>query len=332
MSQPFRRGFARSVFAALGCIALAAGALWTPAAGAAFPEKPIRIVIGFPPGGAIDIVARLIAPKMAETLKQPVVVENRPGANGALAAQELLRAGADGYTLLMGTAGSILINPLLNPALGYDAERDFTPIAQTASLPFLFLARTQLPVQSIADLIRLVRSSPDKITYGSSGTGSLPHLAGELFNMRAGVRMVHVPYKGSAQAIADLIGGQIDVQIDTLSTAASPLKSGRIKALGVTAASRSPILPDLPAVAESLEGYAVVNWHGAVVRKGTPPEIAQTLHRALSEALAVPDIRKSLEEQGITPMATTPAEFSKFMRSEAAQWRRVITDASIRTE
>ena len=294
-----------------------------------FPNRPVRIIIGFPPGGGIDSVARLIGPRMTESLKQPVVVENRPGANGVPAMELVAKSPPDGYTIFMGTSGNLALNPVFYANLPYNMDRDFAPVSQTASLPFLIVANPALPAGSVAELIAYAKANPGKINYSSAGNGSTPHLAGELFNTMAGIRTVHVPYKGSAPSITDLIAGQVQYTFDAISITLPHVKAGRLKVLGHTGPKRLPYLPDVPAAVESLPGYEVVNWYGAVVPSGTPKEIIARLNAEIAAALADPEVREKILAIGIDPVASTPEEFGAFMRAETAKWARVVKDANI---
>ncbi|MGE0314786.1 MAG: Bug family tripartite tricarboxylate transporter substrate binding protein [Lautropia sp.] len=294
-----------------------------------FPSQPVRIVIGFPPGGGIDTVARLIAPKLSAAWKQPVIVENKPGANGVLATQQVAAAPADGHTILFGTTGNLSINPVFRKSLPFDMARDFAPVTQTSSVAFLVMSNPALPVKNLAELIAYAKANPGRFSFGSSGTGGLPHLAAELLNRNAGMGGVHVPYKGSAPAMTDLIGGQVQFMVDAAALGLPNVKSGRVRALATTAASRLSFLPDVPAVAETLPGFEAVNWYGMVVRAGTPPAAIDAIQTEVARAMQDPEIRAKLVAQGTDPVGSTPAAFGAFMKSESARWAKVIEESGI---
>jgi tripartite-type tricarboxylate transporter receptor subunit TctC len=294
-----------------------------------FPSRPVRIVIGFPPGGGIDTVARIMGPKMSEGFKQPVIVENRPGANGVPAMELVAKSPPDGHTVFMGTSGNLAMNPVFYANLPYSMERDFLPVSLTASLPFLIVANPALPAGSVAELIAYAKANPGKVNYSSSGNGSTPHLAGELFNTMAGIRTVHVPYKGSAPSIADLLAGQVQYTFDAVSITLPHVKSGKLKVLGHTGPQRLSYLPDVPPAAESLPGYEVVNWYGVVVPSGTPQETVARLNAEIAAALADAEVRQKIVAIGIDPASSTPEALGAFMKAETVKWARVVKDANI---
>jgi tripartite-type tricarboxylate transporter receptor subunit TctC len=311
---------------------LLAAVLLLCAAGAyaqSFPSRPVRIVIGFPPGGGIDAVARIMGPKMSESFKQPVIVENRPGANGVTAMDLVAKSPPDGHTMFMGTSGNLAMNPVFYANLPYSMERDFLPVSLTASLPFLIVANPALPTGSVAELIAYAKANPGKVNYSSSGNGSTPHLAGELFNTMAGIKTVHVPYKGSAPSIADLLAGQVQYTFDTVSITLPHVKSGKLKVLGHTGPQRLSYLPDVPPIAESLPGYEVVNWYGVVVPSGTSKETVARLNAEIAAALADAEVRQKIVAIGIDPASSTPEALGAFMKAETAKWSRVVKDANI---
>jgi tripartite-type tricarboxylate transporter receptor subunit TctC len=307
-------------------------ALCGTAAAQSFPNRPVRLVIGFPPGGGIDIVARLMAPGLGETLGQPVIVENRPGAGGTVGMDAVAKAPADGHTLFLGTTGNITINQFVYQKLPFDIDRDFMPLSQVASVSFLVYVNSALPVRSIAELSAYAKANPGKMNFGTSGSGGLPHLACELLSTAAGLKAAHVPYKGSAPALNDLLAGQVQYIIDAVAIGLPHVKAGKLRALGTTGPKRLPSLPDVPAVAESIPGFEAVNWYGFVVAAGTPQPVVRQLHGALAKVMAQPDIREKLVAQGIEPMATTPEEFGAFMKKEAAKWSRVVKEANVKAD
>ena len=298
-----------------------------------FPSRPIRIVIGFPAGGWIDILARLMAPKMSERLGQPVVVENRPGANGLIATQGVAQADADGHTILFGTTGNLAVNPVLyagRPAMNMD--RDFVPLSHVASLDFVLVLNPSVPAKSLKELIDLAKAKPGDLLFGSSGNGGLPHLSGELLNLQAGIRTRHVPYRGSAPAFTDLIGGQVQFVFDTLAIAQPHIESGRLRGLATTGPKRMAALPDLPAAKEILPNFEVVNWYAMVVRAGTPPEIVTRLNQEVVNALHQPDVAARAATLGLDLVGSTPAQFATLQRVEIAKWGEVIRTANIKSE
>jgi tripartite-type tricarboxylate transporter receptor subunit TctC len=300
---------------------------------AAFPTRAIRIVIGFPPGGGIDILARLMGPKMAERLGQPVVVENRPGANGSIATQGVAQSEPDGHTILFGTTGNLAVNPVLYAGrAGMNMERDFAPVSQVASLAFVLVVNPSVPAKSLAELIELAKARPGEILFGSSGNGGLPHLSGELLNLQAAIRTGHIPYRGSAPAFTDLISGQVQFVFDALAIAQPHIESGRLRPLATTGPKRIAALPDVPLAKETLPSFEVVNWYGMVVRAGTPAAIVSRLHQEVVHALRQPDVAERAAALGLDLLGSTPDEFGAFQRAEIAKWGEVIRTAKIRVD
>lgn len=299
----------------------------------AFPSRPIRIVIGFPAGGGIDILARLMAPKMSERLGQPVIVENRPGANGQIATQGVAQTEPDGHTILFGTTGNLAVNPVLYVGRpGMNMERDFTPLSHVASLAFVLVVNPSVEAKSVAELIALAKSKPGKVLFGSSGPGGLPHLSGELLNIQAGIKTVHVPYRGSAPAFTDLISGQVHLVFDALAIAQPHIEAGRVRALATTGAARMKALSSVPTVKDTLPKFEVVNWYGMSVRHGTPPEIVAKLNQEVVNALRAPDVAARAASLGLDLVGSTPAEFDRFQRAEIAKWGDVIRAANIKAD
>jgi tripartite-type tricarboxylate transporter receptor subunit TctC len=332
--HPARRTSMQSALLKLLSLALAASlALFSSAAGAqAWPNKPVRILIAFPPGGAIDIVARVMSPKLSESLGQPVLVENRPGAGGLVGTELAAKAAPDGYTVFFGTLGNLSVNPLLYPKLPFDIGRDFAPLTQVVSTTFMLYVNPSLPVKSVADLIAYAKARPGGINYSSSGNGGAPHLAGELFNSMTGVKMVHVPYKGSSQSVTDVMGGQVQLTFDSLALGLPYVKAGKLRAVATLGPKRIAQLPDVPAVNETLPGYEVTNWFGMVIPAATPKDIVTRLHAEILRVLRLPEVRDSLVAQGTEPVGSSPEEFGAFMKSEAVKWARVIREANIRAD
>jgi tripartite-type tricarboxylate transporter receptor subunit TctC len=314
--------------AALALLFAISAAAWSQT----WPQRPVRIVVGFTPGGGIDVVARILAAKLSDRFGQQVIVDNRPGANGILATEIVARANADGYTLFIGTTGNLSLNPVMFPNAPFDIQRDFAPVMQTSSVPFLLYANTRLTAQSLDELIAYVKSNPGKVYYYSSSTGGLPHLTGELFNAVAGIKAVHVPYKGSSLGFNDLIAGQVQFGFDAAPIGLQHVKSGRVRALATTGPKRLSFLPEVPAANETLKDFVVVNWYGIVAPRGTPQRVIERLHREVKNIMAVPETRDKLIEQGTDPVDSDPAAFAAFMRSETAKWARVIKDANVKAD
>lgn len=314
--------------------ALAAAALAEPlqVQAAAWPVKPVRIVVPFAAGGTTDILARALAPELQKVFGQPFVVDNRPGAGGNVGAAEVAKAAADGHTLLMGTVGTHAINAALYPRMPYDPIKDFAPVTLVAGVPNVLVVNPanaqKYGIQSVADLYRVARSNPGKLNMASSGNGTSIHLAGELFKTRTGTFMVHFPYRGSGPALLDLIGGNMDLMFDNLPSAMPHIKSGKLKALAVTSAARSPALPELPTVAEAggklLEGYEASSWFGLLAPAGTPSDVISRLQQETAKALALPAIKDRLLSLGASPSGISPADFSRYIASETAKWSQVV--------
>lgn len=296
-----------------------------------YPVRPVRLIIGFPPGGATDLVARIIGPKLGEALKQQVVIDNRAGANGTIGAELAANATPDGYNLHLGTLGALVISPTITK-VPYDPIKDFSTISMAVQLQNMFLVHPTVAAKSIPDLIKLAKQKPGALNYASSGLGSPGHLAGELFKTMAKVDMVHIPYKGGGPALTDLLGGQLPVFVAVISTGVPPVKAGRAVALAVTGAKRSPALPDVPTLAETpgLKGYEASNWYGMVAPAGTPQPIINRLHKDLSGLLKSPDIRDALLARGIDAESSTPEEFTAYIKSESAKWGKVIRTANLK--
>ncbi|MCC6535074.1 MAG: tripartite tricarboxylate transporter substrate binding protein [Burkholderiales bacterium] len=303
-----------------------------PAWSQTWPQRPLRIVVGFTPGGGIDIVARMIAPKLTEALGQPVIVENRPGANGILATELVAKATPDGHTVFIGTTGNLSVNPVLFPKLAVRVDRDFVPVVQTSSVPFLLYVNNNFPPRTLQEFIAHAKANPGKVSFYSSGTGGLPHLTCELLNASAGLKTTHVPYKGSAPGFNALLGGEVQYGFDAVPTGLQHVKAGKARALATTSASRLSVLPDVPAVKESLPGFEVVNWYGVVAPAGTPAHAIERLYAEISKAVHSPEIRDKLSAQGIEPADSNPKAFGAFMKAESAKWGRVIRDANIQAQ
>ncbi len=295
-----------------------------------YPAKPIRIIVAYTPAGATDILARAIGQKMSETWGQPVIIENRPGAAGNIGSDIAAKANADGYTLLMATAGSHGINPSLYRKLPWNAVTDFAPISLVAMVPNIMVVNNRVPAKSVKELIAHLKANPDKFNYGSPGNGSTAHLSQELFKFMTGTRMQHIPYKGSAGVLADLIGGQIIVTVDNMPVYLPQAKAGKIRALAVSTATRSPAAPDLPTMAEAgVPGYSSGAWFGLMAPAGTPKAVVEKLAAETQRIVKLPDVKARLSALGAEAVGDTPVQFAAHVKAEIAKWARVIKDANV---
>lgn len=318
---------------ACACVAAVVAALPGDARAQAWPAKPVRFILGFPPGGGSDILGRIVAARMQEQMGQSVVIENRPGASGNIAAEQVAKAAPDGYTIYLAQIAAVAISPPLFPKLGYDPLRDFAPISLIATGPNVLVVHPSLPVKNVKDLIALARQQPGQMNYASVGPGSIQHLAGESFNLLAGVKTVHVPYKGSSPAGLDLMAGQVAFMFDSTPPITSFIKSGRMRALAVTTPKRSPLLPEVPTVVESgLPGFDFATWWGLMAPAGTPRPIIDRLNAELGTSLQRPDVRERILGVGAEPAHTTPEAFGALIRSEIARWARVIKAAGVKVD
>lgn len=320
---------------AAGCwVAFAGAAMTSPQAQAqAYPVKPIRWIVPFPPGGGTDLVSRTLAPKLAEAVGQQVVIDNRPGSGGTIGLAIAAKAPADGYHIVTAQTANIAIAPALYRKLGYDALKDFTPITRAVSAPLILVSHPSFPARNVADLIKIARAKPGDITYGSPGNGTGGHLGSEMIKLMAKVDMVHVPYKGASPALTDLLGGQIALYLSSLPPAVPMVKSGRLKALGVTGSRRASSLPDVPTIAESgLPGYVVESWYGVFVPVGTPREIVGRLNTDLVRILSSSDVRERVASDGSESTPTTTEEFAAFVRDEYQKWGRVVREAKLKVD
>jgi len=297
-----------------------------------YPARPIRLVSPFAAGGGNDMISRAMAQALGRNLGQGVVVDNRPGANTIIGMDLVAKSPADGYTLIM-TGSTIAINAALNPRLPYDSLRDFVAVSQIAATPLIVAVHPSLPAASIKELIALARKRPGELNFPSAGVGNVSHLAGELFNVMAGVRLVHVPYKGSAPATTDLLSGRVSVMFNSAFALLPYVKSGRLRALAVTGRARSALLPAVPTVMESgLSGYEAGTWYGLLAPAATPPAIINRLHAQTVRALADEEVRRRLVEEGLDPVGNTPAEFAAYIRAEMTKWAGVIKAAGVVAE
>jgi tripartite-type tricarboxylate transporter receptor subunit TctC len=317
--------------------ALILGVAWTLCASVgqaqSWPTKPIRLIVPSPPGDGSDLMARSVGQRLSEALGQQVIVDNRPGAGGRLGTELAAKSAPDGYTLIMGNAGSHAINAALYKDLPYDIERDFVPITQVMRAPNVLVVGASLPASSVKELIALFKANPGKYSYGSGGNGSSAHLSAELFKSMAGVDVVHVPYKGATPALTDVIGGQVAMFMGNLPPAAGHIKSGRVKALAVTTAQRSALVPDLPTVSESgLPGYETVAWFGLFAPAGTPKDIVQRIADETAKAVQRPEIRESIAALGGEPVGSSPTAFAATVKGDLAKWRKVVVDGNVKVD
>jgi len=300
---------------------------------AAYPTKPIRFVVPYPAGGPLDAVARLLGQKVAESTGQPVIVENKAGAGGNIGADAVAKAPPDGYTILMGAVATHAINPTLYSSIPYDPVRDFIPVTQVASTPNVLVVNPSVPANNVREFIAYAKTHPGKLNFGSGSTGSAGHLAGELFGAMAGVQMTHVPYKGAAPAMNDLIGGQIQLMFDNLASSLGQVRAGRVRALAVTTARRTALAPELPTIAESgLPGFDISTWFGIFVPARTPREIVERLHSEFTRALAMPEVRDKMLALGAEPVGNRADEFAAYIHAEAEKYARVIKASGARAD
>jgi tripartite-type tricarboxylate transporter receptor subunit TctC len=323
----------RAALAASAAIALAASPSW---AQSTWPNKPVRIVVPFAAGGTTDILARAVAPELSKAFGQQFIVDNRAGAGGNVGAEIVARAPNDGYTLLMGTVGTHGINRALYPKLPYDPIKDFVPITLVAAVPNVMEMNADkakaLNINTVADFIKYAKANPGKLNMASSGNGSTIHMSGELFKMQTGINMQHVPYRGGAPALTDMLSGQMQVMFDNLPTCAEHVKSGKLRGLAITSTTRSDVLPDLPPVADFLPGYEASAWYGLAAPKGTPPEIVQTLNKAVNEILADPKAKARFTEIGAILLPGSVADFGKLVTDETEKWGKVVKFAGAKVD
>ncbi len=299
----------------------------------AYPTKPIRLVVPFPAGGTTDILARAAAQKLTEAWGQTVIVDNRPGAGGNIGSELVAKAAPDGYTLEMGTVGTHAINASLYAKMPYDHVKDFVPVILVAGVPNVLVVHPSVPVHSVAELIAYAKANPGKLNFASSGSGTSIHLSGELFKVMAGVQMAHVPYKGSAPAVQDLLGGQVQLMFDNLPSSLPHIKAGKLRALAVTSATRASALPDVPTVAEAgLPGFEASSWFGVLAPAGTPPAIVAKLNAEIAKWLATPEAQEKLSAQGANIASGTPEDFAKHIAGETTKWAKVVKESGAKVD
>ena len=300
---------------------------------ASFPAHPIRLVVPFPAGGATDIFARAVSQKLGEKLgSATIVVDNKPGAGGTIGSDIVAKAPADGYTLLLATSSTHSIGPSLGGKLPYDAVADFTPIVHVGSAPNLMVVPKSSPAKSVKEWIAYAKANPGKLNYGSSGSGTIVHLMGEYFKAQTGVFLVHIPYRGTSLAMPDLVSGKLDVLFDSFPSALPHVKEGRLRALGITSLKRSPLFPEVPAIAETVPGFEATTWFGLYGPKAMPPELVARINTAVNQALREADVKDRLARLGIEPVGGTPQQFSAMLATDRAKWGKIIKDRQITSE
>ena len=304
-------------------LAIAAALLSTAALAQTYPAKTVRIIVGYPPGGPTDVIARTVAQKLTIALGQQVIVDNRPGASGMIGAEQVVKAAPDGYTLLT-VPITYAVTPSVYPKMPYDAEKDLAPVALVASSPFILVVHPTLPVKTVKELIALAKSRPGQINYASASTGGMPHLAGELFNMMTGVKLTHIPYKGAAPATVDLLAGQVSLMFNNMLSAMPLVKANKLRAVAVTSLKRSAAIPELPTIAETVKGFEASGWYGAFAPAATPKDIIAKLNAEINKLMRLPDVAQRLAGDGVEAASMTPAEFGAYLHSEIAKWGRVV--------
>ena len=320
----------RTSAAFFACLTLLAAALPARAQDDGYPNKPVRIVVPFAPGGSTDVVARLLAERLQAEFKQPFVVDNRAGAGGNIGADAVAKAPADGYTLLMGTTGVLSINSHLYKNMSYDPQKDFTPVSYTSLITNILVVPAELPVRSVAELVALAKSKPGALSFASSGAGSSTHLSGELFKAMAGVYILHIPYRGSAQALTDVVSGQVNMLFDNAPSSIGFVQQGKLRALAVTSSKRLPNLPDVPTMDEAgIKGYESLSWSGIMAPAATPRPIITKLNQAIDRILKSDDIRRRLAGLGVEPVGGPPEVFARHISGESEKWGKLIKRANI---
>lgn len=314
-------------YIAHACLAAITGLAFSAAAQAQqpFPSKPVRVVIGFPAGGPLDQHARLLTDKLQGVLGQPIIVDYKPGAGGAVGAQDVMKAPADGYTLMLANTGVMVINPALYPKLPYSTLKDFTPVARTAMQPLALLVNNKVPAKNLQEFINYAKGNPGKVNFGSAGNGGISHLVPEMFKSATGLDLVHIPYKGSAPAFTDLVGGQVQFMAESIPQAAAYHKQGKVRALAVTSKERNPALPEVPTAIESgLKGFEVVGFYGFLAPAGTPKEVVAKLSTAFGQVMQLPEVRGRMVEQGADPAFLGADDFSQFLAGEMPRWAEAV--------
>jgi tripartite-type tricarboxylate transporter receptor subunit TctC len=319
--------------AALGAVLLAASLASGAAAAQTYPSKPIRIVVPFTPGGSTDILARSLGQKLNEAWKQPVIVENRPGAGGAIGAELVAKAAPDGYTLLMGHIGTLAVNPTFYPKLPYDAVKSFAPVALIASVPNVLVVHPSVPAKDVAELVALAKAKPGSLTYSTGGNGSAAHLAMEYFKLQTGTDIVHVPYKGAAPAVTDVVAGQVSMTMTGAPALMPHVQAGKLRALGVSSPKRLAAFPQLPTIAEAgVKGFDATQWYGVVAPAGTPADVVRKLNAEIRAIMQSPEMQERLRTEGAIATVSTPEEFAKLIAAEIERWGKVIRTAGMKPD
>lgn len=333
-SQTGRRSIAvRRLPALLGLIALVCGLASTPSLAQPYPSKPIRLIVPFPPGGAVDFFTRTVQGRLGEVLGQSIIIDNRTGAGGMIGAEHVVKSAPDGYTFLVGNIAALAMNVGVYSKMPYDPARDFTPIMHTVAVNYVMVVHPAVPANSVRDLIALAKAQPGKLTYGSAGSGSAPHLAAEHLKSLAGINIVHVPYKGGGPVVTDLLAGQLTMTIGDQANLMPHVKAGKLRALAVGSLKRSTNYPDLPTIAEAgFPGYEAGAWQGVVGPAGLPADIVARVHEALMKVVSMPEIRERLNGGGLDIIASTPDEFRRVIRDEIAKWSKVAKDVGARVD
>jgi len=314
-------------------LAIAVQSLAGPARADEYPSRPIRLVVPYAPGGGADSVARIVARRVSENIGQPIVIDNRGGAGSILGTDIVAKAEPDGYTLLLGQSGPISINPAVYKTLPYDPVKDFAPVTMTTAYPYILVVNAKLPAQSLQEFVALGKSKPGSMNYGSTGIGAANHLVAELFNSKAGLKMTHIPYRGTALAVTDLIGGQLSMVFGDPISVLPHMQSGTLRALAVTSQERSPVAPQVPTVAESgYPGFDAIAWHGILAPAKTPPAIIKKLNAEIVKALQDPETKALLVNQAMQTVGNTPEEFAAFIQKDIATWKAVATAANVTVE
>jgi tripartite-type tricarboxylate transporter receptor subunit TctC len=328
MLRPGRRRWIATALAAL-----ALGTIPAVAGAQAYPSRPIRLIVPFPPGGSTDILGRALGQKLAETWGQQVIVDNRPGAGGSIGAEAAAKAPADGYTLLMAHIGTLAVNPALYPRLGYDAQKDFAPVSMVAIVPNVLVVHPSLPVKTVTELVEYARRNPGKLNYSSGGNGSAAHLAMEYFKLQTKTDIVHVPYKGTVPAVTDLIAGQVSLTMTGAPAVMPHVQAGKLRALGVSSTARLDAFPQVPTIADSgVPGFDATQWYGVVAPAGTPPEIVRKLNAEIAAIMGSAEMKARLNTEGAIASVNTPAQFAAFIEAEQKRWGAVVKAAGMRPD
>ena len=301
-----------------------------PLAAQPYPTKPIRLVVPYPPGGPTDFVGRTVSQKLSQQLGQQVVVDNRPGAGTIIGSEIVMRAAPDGYTVLFGTGGGTFLAPLILPKVPYDPHRDFAPVSMLVHSPQVLVVHPSVPAQSVSELVALAKSKPGVLNFASVGTGTSPHLGGELFQALTGTKIVHVPYKGTAPAMTDLLSGQVQMMFTSMPTVLAHVKAGKLRLLGTGGPKRSAVIPDTPSIADTVPGFELVTWYGIFAPARTPAAIIQKLNAEIAKVLSDPESRERLAAQGLEPVIMTPEEVGRYTRQDSNRWERLIKSAGIK--